>query len=405
LTYDLIIVGAGPSGSSATLYAKRAGLSTLLLDKAQFPRDKICGDALGGKAVAILRELDLLEKIKELPGVLVRNIVFGSPNHVEAKIELDRARRRDFVTGFVIRRAVFDDFLFQHAREAATDCIQGFTVDDVILDNKTAVGVRGRDATGAVREFFGRIIVGADGYRSSVAQSLGLYSIDPKHWIFALRRYYKGVKGLTDRIELHYVADCMPGYFWIFPLENGLANIGIGMIVKDMNEKKRNLVRVLDEVIQSRYFASRFAGAEPIEKAVGWHLPVGSKRRRCHGSGYLLLGDAAGLIDPFTGEGIANAMYSARKAVEIARLALAENDVSEPSLSRYDTQIWDEIGDELAVSTKLQRIARFKPLLNYTIGKAARNANVRDTICAMIAQEVPRKQLTSPLFYLKLLAS
>ncbi len=406
MIYDLIIVGGGPAGATAALYANRAGLSTLLLDKAQFPRDKICGDALGGKAVAILRELGLLDSVRGLPGVSVHNILFGSAEHVEVTIELDRARRRDFVTGFVIRRSVFDNFLFDRARAAASHRVEGFAVDEVIVDGGTVVGIRGRDtATGKSQEFFGRITLGADGYRSAVAQSLGLYGIDPAHWIFALRRYYRGVRGLTDKIELHYLADCIPGYFWIFPLDDGIANVGIGMVMKAMNERNKNLVCMLDQVIGSPHFSERFAAAAPLEKPVGWHLPVGSKHRKCHGAGYLLLGDAAGIIDPFTGEGIANAMYSARSAVEACRRALVENDVSEQSLSRYDTQLWNEIGDELAVSTRLQRIARIKPLLNYTIRKAAHNPTVRDTICAMIAEEVPRKQLTNPLFYLKLLAA
>ena len=119
----------------------------------------------------------------------------------------------------------------------------------------------------------------------------------------------------------------------------------------------------------------------------------------------MILGDAAGLIDPFTGEGIANAMYSARHAVEVARLACADNDFGEASLSRYDARLWSEIGDELAVSSRLQKIGRSKTLLNFTIQKAAKSSKVRDIICAMIAEEIPRKQLTNPLFYLKLLTA
>ncbi|MCC7272476.1 MAG: hypothetical protein IT561_07400 [Alphaproteobacteria bacterium] len=117
----------------------------------------------------------------------------------------------------------------------------------------------------------------------------------------------------------------------------------------------------------------------------------------------MLLGDAAGLIDPFTGEGIGNAMFAGRRAVAVAARALEEGDTGAASLARYDDALWGEIGDELAVSTRLQKIARFRPLLEFTIGRAARSHQVRDMICAMIANELPRKALTSPAFYLNLL--
>ena len=89
------------------LYAARHGLRVLLLDKSRFPRDKICGDAIGGKAISILRDLQLEDAIVDLPGVRFRKVLFGSAKHIEVEIDLDRARKRDFVTGYVIRRRVF----------------------------------------------------------------------------------------------------------------------------------------------------------------------------------------------------------------------------------------------------------------------------------------------------------
>jgi flavin-dependent dehydrogenase len=361
-TYDIIIVGAGPAGSAAGLYASRHGLKTLLVDKESFPRDKICGDALSGKSVAVLRELDLLEKTQNLPGAHIQSIVFSSPDHTSFHIDLTKTSLKNIPKGFVIRRKNFDAFLFNEAKKAVTTTLQNFTVTDLIIEEGFVRGVKGKGkGNNEEVRFHSNIVLGADGYKSIVARKIGLYEHDPKHWVVALRCYYKNVADLTDQIELHYVDEIIPGYFWI--------------------------------------------EAEPLEKPVGWNLPVGSKRRKSYANGLMLLGDAAGLIDPFTGEGIGNAMYSAKYAVQTVIEAQQANDYSEQFLSRFEDELWKAIGNELKVSTKLQKIGRSRFLLNLVINKAARNEEVSNIIAGMLANEVPRKRLANPLFYLKLLFS
>ena len=403
--YDLVIVGAGPAGAVATLYAKRAGLSVCLLDKETFPRDKICGDALSGKAVTILRELDLFKPIGDLPGAEIHTVTFGSPDKTCVDIDLTRSSRQDFLTGFVIRREILDHFLFQRAQQVADQTIEGFTVQDILKEGDTVVGISGKTESGESQEIRGKVVLGANGFSSVVARKLGLYSHDPRHWIVALRCYYKDVKGLTDQIELHYVDEVIPGYFWIFPLEEGYANVGIGMLHEYIKRENIDLKVALDNAINSDTFSDRFADAQPTEEPIGWNLPAGSKHRPNHGNGFMLLGDAAGLIDPFTGEGIGNAFYSAKFGVETAQAAIDADDVSASILSAYDRKLWDEIGSELKVSHRLQKIGRSRTLLNFVIHKAERSQEVRDTIMGMMANEVPKKQLTNPLFYLKLLLS
>lgn len=407
--YDLVIVGGGPSGATAALYAQRAGLKTCLVDKATFPRDKICGDALSGKVVSILHELNLLEKIAQLPGAAIHEVVFGSPDHVQARVDLRRYDHRDLLTGkempmegFVIRREVLDAFLFEEARGAVDTCLEGFAVREVLKDGAQVVGVLG-EVDGETREIRGRVVLGCDGFNSVVARKVGLYKHDSHHWVVALRCYYENVVELTDQIELHFVEEVLPGYFWVFPLDNGQANVGIGMRHDVLKKKKIDLKAALQTVIERPPFKARFEHAKPLEEPVGWNLPVGSTRRKSYTDGCLLLGDAAGLIDPFTGEGIGNALYSARFAVETAKEAIAAHDVSASFLKRYEDGLWDTIGDELATSTRMQRLGCWKPLLNFTVNKAAHNDKVRDLICGMMANAVPKKQLTNPLFYLKLL--
>jgi geranylgeranyl reductase family protein len=404
--YDLIIVGGGPAGATAALYAKRAGLRTLLVDKATFPRDKICGDGLSGKSVAILKDLNLLEQVRQLPGALVHRVVFISPAHDELVIDLRESNLSQIFFGFVIRRQILDQFMLEQAKRVLDTCIEGFQVKDLIWQDGYVKGIRGAKKGEEDTEYYGRIILGADGCNSIVARKSGLYHHDPKHWVVALRQYYRNVDSDSDQIELHFTDEVTPGYFWIFPLEDGHANVGIGMLHASIKHREVDLRKVLRAAIESPTFRNRFSHAEPLEEPVGWNLPVGSKHRRMTGNGFMLVGDAAGLIDPFTGEGIGNAIYSAKFAVQAARRALDADDVNDKFFrDNYDLPLWKEIGGELRVSTQLQKIGGYRALLNFVIRKAARNKEIGDLIGGMLVNEFPRKKLTNPLFYLKLIFS
>ena len=403
--YDVIIVGAGPAGSTAALYAHRLGLSCILLDKAVFPRDKICGDALSGKSVRLMRELNLLEGVEKLEGSEINRITFGSPSHSQFDVHLKGNKNNDFITkGYVVPRKIFDNFLFKKADEL-TETRQGFTVNDIIYENDNISGVKGTNIEGKEEILNAPIIMGCDGANSIIARKLGLYEMDMENTAVAIRCYYEGVEGLSNQIELHYVSEVKPGYFWLFPAGNGKANIGIGLSKNDAKKEDRTLRQIMDEIVQSDYFRSRFGNARPLEKPVGWNLPLGRIQRKNHGNGFMLLGDAAGLVDPFTGEGIGNAMVAAKHAMQVASKAKNHKDYSERSFSEYDQLLWDDIGGELRTSTKLQSLARSSFLLNFVINRAARNEEVQSIISGMLSHEIPKDELSSPMFYLKILLS
>jgi len=221
----------------------------------------------------------------------------------------------------------------------------------------------------------------------------------------ALRQYFKNVKGMTTQLEIHYVKEAQPGYFWIFPLEDGNANVGIGMLHDVIKSNKIDLKELLKNTLAGETFKDRFKDAEPTEQPKGWNLPVASKHRKNYGKGFMLLGDAAGLIDPFTGEGIGNALYSAKYAVEIAEKAIKTNNYSEEILKEYDDKLWKRLGSEFAVSTKLQKVGRMQPLLNFVVSKAEKSVAVRELLSGMMSNSIPKKELANPIFYLKLLFS
>ncbi len=409
-SYDAIVVGAGPAGAAFTLHAQRLGLRVLLLDKARFPRDKTCGDALSGRSVVELDRLDLLPAVRSLPGAPIRRLVFGSPAGDTVSVALTPPARpgqpRAAATaaeGYVVPRLHFDNLLFCRAQAAAYRCESGLTVHDLEWQDGRATGVRGVNSRGEAVRFRGRVVIGADGFSSVVARRAGLYAHDPQHWMVALRCYYEGVAGLDDQIELHFVDEVLPGYLWLFPAGQGRANVGIGMNHADLKRHGVDLRQALARALALPRFAARMAAARPLERPVGWNLPVGSRRRPAVGEGLMLIGDAAGLIDPFTGEGIGNSLLSARLAADTAFQACQADNVSAGFLRRYEDTVWAALGGELNTSTRMHRLAHRRWLVNLVIRRAARRPEISAAISAMLLDPDDRRRLLDLRFYLGLL--
>ncbi|MFH1750843.1 MAG: geranylgeranyl reductase family protein [Candidatus Micrarchaeota archaeon] len=402
-TFDVIIVGGGPSGSTCSMYLGKMGHKVLLLEKQKFPRDKTCGDAVSGKSRTVLRDLGITDIVESVPHFKVFGVTFSTPDGSEVDIPIPQNRGIDY--GYCLPRYVYDNLLFQHAKKFAT-VIEEFEVTDIIKEGDMVVGVKGIDkATKTEKEFRAKVVTGADGATSVVARKLGLAEPQPEHICGGIRAYYKGVKGLTKSIELHFVESLVPGYFWIFPEADGMANVGAGMLTSDMQKKHVNLrdemLRIINE---NPKFKARFEGATLVEGSFkGWNLPMGSIHRKAAGNGFVLLGDAASLIDPFSGEGIGNAMTSGKIAAATMHKALLANDFSEKMLSEYDVNLWKALGRELHNSHKMQRYGRIKWLLNLMIHKAKRSEWLRKELSTTLLDQHARQELSSPLFYLRVL--
>ena len=395
MDYDAIVIGSGPAGATAAMYLGQAGKKVLLIDKAPFPRDKICGDAQGRKAANIMRELGIEEGFRALPGHVVYGITLSSPNGTV--VDVDITSRDKPAPGFCHRRIVFDEYL--HVNAAKWADFHVMTITDVIIEDGYVKGVKGKE-DGQDKEYRAKIVLAADGANSTVAQKFGINKNPPEHFIVGTRQYYSGVTGMTDRIEIHLVKSLLPGYFWIFPLENGLANVGLGMIVKDMNEKKVNLKAAqLKEIAENPLFKDRFAHATALEDVKGWNLPLSSYHRKCYGNGFLLLGDAASLIDPLSGEGVGTAMISGKQAAKVAMEAMAKSDFSEAFLKKYDTDLWEEIGSEIEANYKLQKLGKKFPfLIDRLIGKAKKDESFRKRIENMLPYTGGRQEMGKDSF-------
>ncbi len=402
--YDVIILGGGPAGSSCAAFLSKSGKKVLLLDRATFPRDKTCGDGISGRSVGVLQDLGLMGQVQKIEHEDMYGVTFSSPVGKVVPIGAPRGNGEK-PPGFVCRREVLDNMLFQNAKKLATKTIEKFIATDIIKENGKVVGVKG-NLNGKETTFLAKIFVGADGAGGISARKLGSLNTDEKHQAAAIRAYYDNVDGMIDQIELHFIDGVLPGYFWIFPLPDKSANVGIGMLVADMKKKKVNLQKLMEEVITNHpVFKSRFAKAKRTSDVKSWILPLASAtpKLKIYGDGYVLLGDAASLIDPFTGEGIGNALTSGQISAEIINEAFEKNDFSEAVLSKYPKILWDKIGEEVMTNYNMQKHANSRWKMNLIIDKASRSKDIQGVISNALINPDGHKTLIDPMFILRAL--
>jgi flavin-dependent dehydrogenase len=255
-------------------------------------------------------------------------------------------------------------------------------------------------------EFSAKIIAGADGVHS-VVRNLGQESPPGKnHLCVGIRAYYENVTGLhpDNFIELIFLKDLLPGYFWVFPSTGGLVNAGIGLLQSQISKRKENLSHIFNDLIaHDPLIAPRFSNARLVGKQEAHTLPLGSHRLSRSGNRFLLLGDAAFLVDPFSGEGIGNAMASGEIAAQILEENFRKNDFSAKALKAYDARIDRRFSQEFSTMTVMQRLAGSAKLFNMVVNKARKNKEVSELLTAMFTSEDIRKKLTRPGFYLRLL--
>jgi geranylgeranyl reductase family protein len=404
--YDAVIVGAGPGGATAAAVMARRGLKPLLLDRDAFPRDKICGDAISGKSVDVMKRLGMIEPLLATTQLGSWGVTFSGPYGDEVAIPFTKALDKPVAPGFMCDRVTFDRLVFDQAVEAGAEVWTGAVVTGLLREGTKVVGVKVK-RDGQEEQVRAPLTVGADGAYSVVVRELGMDQLHEAHYCAGLRWYWEGVTGFHERnhIEIHFVDEAIPGYFWIFPMANGRANVGLGMLSSIVKKKNLKLKPLLARLVEHPRFRERFAGGRPLEKMRGWGLPLGSKPRPLAGDGWVLVGDAGSLIDPFTGEGIGNAMVSAEKAAAWALKAKEVGDYSAAFLDGYRRDVMAYLGRELRLSHAMQRLGQWKWLLNKVIQKASRSPEVADAISMMFDDEEEREQLISPLFYLRLLAA
>jgi menaquinone-9 beta-reductase len=350
-TADVIVVGAGPGGSTAAYYLARHGIDVLMLEKSDFPREKVCGDGLTPRAVKQLVAMGIdLDGDGWLRNRGLRVIGGGM------RLEMDWPSLASYPDyGLTRTRLDFDDLLAARARDAGAKLRTQTTVTGPVYDERTGrvIGVTAKTG-GETRTFHGRLVVASDGVSGRFPLAMGLAKRTDRPIGVAVRRYYRSPRHDEDYLESWLElrsrtnqAKQLPGYGWIFPMGDGRVNVGLGVLNSSVEFGKTNYKEMLVDWLGSTppaWGMSDEANADgPI---LGAALPMGFNRVPHYTRGVMLVGDSGGMVNPFNGEGIAYAMESGALAAEIAVQALAEPDGvrRERALSVYPAELKSRYG-------------------------------------------------------------
>lgn len=348
---DVVIVGAGPGGSTAARYLAERGLTVSLVEKTTFPREKVCGDGLTPRATKQLIKLgiDTSESAGWLRNKGLR--VYGGRSE---PFELPWPDLAEFPNyGLVRPRADFDDMLAKHAVAAGAHLYEETTVTGPIMDDATdrIIGVTAKNG----REFRAPLVIAADGNASRLALTMGLQKMDKRPMGVAVRTYYTSPRDKDDYLESWLelwdgkpgASNLLPGYGWIFGMGDGTCNVGLGILNSSTAYGKTDYKELLRRWLDNTPEEWGFRDENMIGEIRGAALPMGFNRKPAYGRGLLLVGDAGGMVSPFNGEGIAYAMESAALAAD----AVAEahyrgvgTTSSEKALNGYITELQASLG-------------------------------------------------------------
>lgn len=407
---DVIIIGAGPAGSATSIFLSKYGIPHVIIEKGVFPRDKVCGDACSGRTTQVISKADSswLQEMRALPHQFhpTWGMTVVAPN--EKMIDIPYVTDKSLQTnakGFTVPRLIFDNFLFQKLPSPHATIYQNATVDKLEEDvNRITVNITSNAEKVTINA---KTIVGADGDKSIVRRTFMQNDASLKAAAVGLRAYYDGVEGMYDpyHIELHYLKELPSGYLWIFPLPNGRANVGIGMLSETVRAKKVNLREVFLNAINNHpRFKQRFKEAKLLGKIDGWGIPIYTQREPVCGTSYLLTGDAARLVDPFSGEGVGNALFSGMLAAEAIHSAITNNDFSAAFFKQaYEVKLYHHLGPELEQNAAMQRVFLKQWLFNLFFNKAFKSQTLRNAVSHMFTDAEMHKQFKKPSFYLKVL--
>jgi geranylgeranyl reductase family protein len=373
--FDVLISGAGPAGCTAALALGSSGLRVALIEKENFPREKVCGDAIPAYVPKVLNTINPEYAIafKGLAEKAEADICrFVGPHRIALDLKFPE-------NGFVCKRQIFDNFLFELVTGLSNVTIfQDTAIRDITIKQNHVLIQAGNDLS-----LTARLAIGCDGPASILRKRLALTKVNAEESSVAARAYFRNVKdNPPGTLEFHFLKELLPGYFWIIPLPDNEYNVGLGMPSKIISEKKINLRNEILRIIErDPFLGPRFSEAEMTGEISGRMLPLLTRKNVISGERYMLCGDAASLINPATGSGIGQAMQSGRFAGWQALKCFEKNNFSAGFIKSYDDTVYDKIWHENRNYLLLRdNVFRYPGRLNMVISAGSRSKFVYKTI-------------------------
>ncbi len=351
----MLVIGGGPAGSAAGYWLARLGHDVTIVERKTLPRDKTCGDGLTPRAVHQLNEMGLAEQLGRFhryDGLRVTG--------VGRQFELQWPSHPVYPRhGYVVRRRDLDLMVAANAEHAGATLLQGHEAVRPIVERGFVRGATVATSGGRTRDIHARYVVVADGANSRFGRTLGTFRTREWPYGTAIRTYWESPRHAEPWIESALdVKDRngnpMPGYGWVFPVGDGTVNIGVGLLSTFRDFKSVNTSHLLDGY--ARQVAERWEidPGNRTGKAARGRIPMGGSVGPNAGPSFLVVGDAAGSVNPFNGEGIDYAYETARIAAQVLHEALASNDPS--ALQQYPRRIDDEYGEYFKVARLFARV-------------------------------------------------
>jgi flavin-dependent dehydrogenase len=388
---DAIVVGAGPAGAATALLLAERGLSVTVLDRARSPRTKICGEYLSPEGARILDRLGALKAIDAAGAPVLAGMRITAPDGrvLEGRYRAIGAWRPYRDGALAIPRAVLDAALTERLRGAPVDLREQVRVTDAIVEGSRVVGVEAIDAGGRRHDLRAPLVIAADGRASVIAQRLGCRR---PHRLrrMALVTY---VRGLDDCRDVGEIFVDPPDYAILNPVAPGRVNLSLVVPLAHAAPHSARREAFLEaRARQLPHLARRIAGAERVApvQALG---PLAYRVEPPRQGGVLLVGDAAGFYDPFTGEGIFSALRGAELAADVAARALASGDVSAAALRAYQAARREAFGAKQRLTQVIQFLLGRRGAANLAASLLERRPELLDALLGVIGDYVPPRAL------------
>jgi geranylgeranyl reductase family protein len=380
-TYDIAIVGAGPAGSTAAYFLAKGGLKVALIDKAAFPRDKTCGDGVSPRALHVLEQMELLDDLKARTQ-LINYLDLFAPNGTRCVAQVPRMAGLPAFT-LVAPRYLLDELIFQRALAGGATYKQ-LDITEPIRENGRMIGLKSR-----TESIQARLIVLATGAATRLLEATGFLRRKPTLMV-AARQYFENLPPQTDHLEFYFNQVPLPGYGWLFPTSATSANIGIGYFGR-LEASPRSLLEKFYQ--QHPRMVEVLKDARPVGPIKGYPLRVDFPESTLMVDGAIAVGEAVGLVNPFTGEGIDYALESGQLAAECI---LAAKDYSLNGLRDYERRLNQRFRNYFILITRMRDLFYNTFMLNRIFGRGATNPYIRETVMDICFGETDPARAFSP---------